>query len=65
VRATGIAALSLQAALPLRPLLGEVAMAQSYPSPPPPRLRPDWSSWIVIAAVLLMLVVFGLYFYAG
>jgi hypothetical protein len=34
-------------------------------SSPPLRIRPDWSSWIVIAAIVLLLAVFGLYFYAG
>jgi hypothetical protein len=28
-------------------------MAQSSPSAPPPRLRFDWSSWMVIAAIVL------------
>ena len=37
----------------------------SFPPAPPQRLHLDWSSWIVIGAVLLLLVAFGLYFYAG
>jgi len=43
-----------------------VAVSQPFPftPPPPPRLRPDWSTWVVIAAILL-LVAFALYLYAG
>ena len=36
---------------------------EGYPmaqSSPPLRIRPDWSSWIVIAAIVLLLAVFGL-----
>lgn len=25
-----------------------------FAPPPPPRLRPDWSSWVVIAAIVLL-----------
>jgi hypothetical protein len=35
-------------------------MAQSFP-PAPPRLQPDWTSWVVIAAIVLLLAAFGLY----
>jgi hypothetical protein len=40
-------------------------MARLSPSAPPPRLHLDWSSWIVIVAIVLLLAAFGLYFYAG
>jgi hypothetical protein len=43
-------------------------MPGSFPfqPPPPPQLGPQWSVWIVIVAVLLIVVaVFGLYFVAG
>lgn len=40
-------------------------MPRSFPfaPPPPPRLGPDWSSWVVIVAVLLLLGALALYFY--
>jgi hypothetical protein len=39
-------------------------MSQSFPfqPPPPPRLGPPWSAWIVIVAVLFLIAVFAFYF---
>ena len=44
---------------------GGLVVPQFSRSPTPPRLRFDWSSWIVIAAIVVLLLAFGLYFYAG
>jgi hypothetical protein len=44
---------------------GGLVVPEFSPSPAPQRLRLDWSSWIVIAAIVLLLLAFGLYFYAG
>jgi hypothetical protein len=34
-------------------------------SPPLPPSRLGWSTWIVIAAIVLLLALFGLFFYGG
>ena len=41
-------------------------MAQWFPSqpPPPPRLGPEWATWIVIVAVLFLMTVAVFYLYA-
>ena len=40
-------------------------MSQSFPfqPPPPPRLGPQWSAWIVIVAVLFLVAVSAFYFF--
>jgi hypothetical protein len=35
------------------------------PSPGPPRLGPEWSTLIVIVAILFLLAVWAFYFYAS
>jgi hypothetical protein len=40
-------------------------MPQLFPSQPrPPQLSPQWSTWIVIVAILFLISVFAFYFYA-
>jgi hypothetical protein len=40
-------------------------MPRSFPfqAPQPPQLEPQWSTWIVIIAVLFLIAVFAFYFY--
>jgi hypothetical protein len=40
-------------------------MTQSFPfqPPPPPRLGPQWSAWIVIVAILFLIAVLAFYFF--
>lgn len=42
-------------------------MPDSFPfgSPSAPNLGPQWSTWIVIVAVLFLVVVFAFYFYTS
>jgi hypothetical protein len=35
----------------------------SFQAPQPPQLEPQWSTWIVIIAVLFLIAVFAFYFY--
>jgi hypothetical protein len=35
------------------------------PTGPSPRLGPEWSSWIVIVAILFFAVVFAFYFFTA
>jgi hypothetical protein len=35
----------------------------SVQAPQPPQLEPQWSTWIVIIAVLFLIAVFAFYFY--
>jgi hypothetical protein len=44
----------------------EVYMTRSFLPPlAPPPMRFDWSSWIVMATVVLLAATLALYFYAG
>jgi hypothetical protein len=39
-------------------------MTQNF-DPSPPRIRLDWTSWVLITAIVLLLAVFGLYLYGA
>jgi len=40
-----------------------VALTFPFQPPPPPRLGPEWSTWIVIIAIMFFIAVFAFYFY--